>query len=284
MYHYPIGVFMDCFRVNRPEAIQKAVAVGAKAIQLTTTRGEYAPENLTAQGRKELLTQVQDAGLVFSALCCDNGKRYWDPAVIEEQVEFTKRVLDLALDLGTKIVTTHIGVIPADPNHPRFKIMQDACGRIAEYGHSVGACLAVETGPEPSAVLRVFLDSIHSDGIAVNLDPANLKMIVNEDSVQAVHNLAPYIVHTHAKDGIQLVSTNPEYIYHILPRPKELENVSLYREVPLGCGNVPFPAYLKALEEVGYRGFLTIERETGDHPEEDIRLAVDFLQKTMAVN
>ncbi len=41
---------------------------------------------------------------------------------------------------------------------------------------------------------------------------------------------------------------------------------------------MPFPAYLKALEDIGYRGFLTIEREVGDHPERDIATAVDFLK------
>ena len=52
-------------------------------------------------------------------------------------------------------------------------------------------------------------------------------------------------------------------------------------EVPLGEGSVPFPAYLKALEDIGYNGFLTIEREVGDDPAKDIRAAVEFLKNTM---
>ena len=52
-------------------------------------------------------------------------------------------------------------------------------------------------------------------------------------------------------------------------------------ELPLGTGKVDFPNYLKALEEIGYRGFLTIEREVGDQPEKDIRTAVDFLNNLM---
>ena len=39
-----------------------------------------------------------------------------------------------------------------------------------------------------------------------------------------------------------------------------------------------FDGYMKALEDIGYTGFLTIEREVGDDPEGDIRLAVNFLQ------
>ena len=50
-------------------------------------------------------------------------------------------------------------------------------------------------------------------------------------------------------------------------------------ELPLGEGDVPFPAYLDALREIGYAGFLTIEREVGSDPAADIRLAADFLRK-----
>ena len=40
-----------------------------------------------------------------------------------------------------------------------------------------------------------------------------------------------------------------------------------------------FPAYLAALEEIGFDGFLTIEREVGADPAADIAMAVEFLRK-----
>ena len=36
-----------------------------------------------------------------------------------------------------------------------------------------------------------------------------------------------------------------------------------------------------ALREIGYEGYLTIEREAGDTPEEDIRKAVEYLRKLL---
>ncbi len=50
-------------------------------------------------------------------------------------------------------------------------------------------------------------------------------------------------------------------------------------ELPLGAGGVDFENYLKALDEIGYHGFLTIEREVGEEPEKDIRTAVEFLKQ-----
>ena len=58
-----------------------------------------------------------------------------------------------------------------------------------------------------------FLDSLNSTGVAVNLDPANLRMVTGDDPVKAVHRLKKYIVHTHAKDGNRLAVGDPEIIY-----------------------------------------------------------------------
>ena len=200
-------------------------------------------------------------------------------------IEKSKRIIDMAKDLETSVVTTHIGVVPTDKNHDRYKIMQDACFQLASYADSVEAHFAIETGPETSLVLKEFLDSLNSTGVAVNLDPANLRMVTGDDPVTAVHNLKRYIVHTHAKDGNRLFAANPEYIYGILhPVPEELNGKKFFEEVPLGTGSVDFPAYLKALEEIGFKGFLTIEREVGDTPEKDIKIAYDFLKDIIQKN
>ncbi len=136
----------------------------------------------------------------------------------------------------------------------------------------------METGPEPAPVLKAFLDSLHSKGVAVNLDPANLVMVVKDDPVAAVHTLKDYIVHTHAKDGVNLLDRDAELVYGIRKSDEVKSWGKVFQEMPLGQGDVPFPAYLQALEEVGYRGFLTIEREVGENPTADIGLAVNFLK------
>jgi sugar phosphate isomerase/epimerase len=41
---------------------------------------------------------------------------------------------------------------------------------------------------------------------------------------------------------------------------------------------VKWPAYIKALKKIGFKGFLTVEREVGKDPAVDIRKAVDFLR------
>ena len=276
MKKFPVGVIINSFRTDIPTAVKKAAEVGAQGIQVYATSGEMAPENLVGAKRKEFLDLVKSNGLVISALCGDlGGGGFIHKDLNEARIEKSKRILDLAKELETDIVTTHIGVVPEDPNHDRYKIMQEACFKLAEYADSLDAHFAIETGPETSATLKGFLDTLHSTGVAVNLDPANLVMVTGDDPVGAVYNLKDYIVHTHAKDGKRNFYRAPEEIYGLTEK-KMLADKS-YIELPLGTGKVDFPNYLKALDDIGYHGFLTIEREVGEDPEKDIRTAVDFL-------
>ncbi|MBR5772603.1 MAG: sugar phosphate isomerase/epimerase [Clostridia bacterium] len=276
MSRFSIGVIIDSFRTDTVSAVKKAAACGAEGIQVYATSGEMAPENMNVQKIAAFRDLVAGEGLVVSALCGDLGGGFGSREDNPAKVEKSKRILDLAKEIGTDIVTTHIGVVPSDKNHERYKIMQEACFELASYADSIGAHFAVETGPETSAVLRDFLDSLGSTGVAVNLDPANLVMVTGDDPAGAVFNLRKYIVHTHAKDGKQLFYKDPEIVYGLVKDP--LVTGSSFLEVPLGEGSVPWDAYLDALDEIGYKGFLTIEREVGDNPERDIIAAVEFLK------
>lgn len=286
MYRFPIGVIIDSFRTDTKTAILKAKELGADGIQMYSTKGDNSPENLTPSKRRELLDFVKSNGLRFSALCGDLGEGFIHPERNPSLIEKSKRILELAKELETDIVTTHIGVVPADENHERYKIMQEACFELSRYADSLEAHFAIETGPEKSATLKKFLDALGSKGVAVNLDPANLVMVTGDDPVGAVYNLKDYIVHTHAKDGIKYTSCDPEVVYSIIKLPEDIveSEEDPYREMPLGKGTVPFASYLKALEDIGYRGFLTIEREVGENPTADIFTAKEYLLNVIKNN
>ncbi|MCR5151052.1 MAG: sugar phosphate isomerase/epimerase [Clostridiales bacterium] len=277
MSNFQIGVIIDSFRTDIPTAVKKAAAVGAQGIQVYATRGEMAPENMTASKIAQFRDLVASCGLKVSALCGDLGGGFGNKDDNPAKIEKSKRILDLAKEIGTDVVTTHIGVVPGDKNHDRYKIMHEACFELSRYADSIDAHFAIETGPETSAVLKEFLDALDSTGVAVNLDPANLVMVTGDDPAKAVINLQKYIVHTHAKDGRQIFYKDPEIVYGVVK--DALVTGPSFEEVPLGEGQVNWKEYLSALESIGYSGFLTIEREVGDDPEKDIRKAVTFLKE-----
>ena len=276
-----IGVMVDSFGLGVRDGIRKARELGAQGVQLYAVKGDMAPENLNPAQRRELARFVQDAGMTVTALCGDpGGHGFADPALNPARIERSKRIMELALDLGCSIVTTHIGVIPSDPAHPRYAVMQQACAELGRFGEEIGARFAIETGPETAPVLRDFILSLGTRGVGVNLDPANFVMVTGQDPVEAVELLAPHIFHTHAKDGRMLRKTDPEIVYGFFADGGigDLRIDEVFLETPLGEGSVDFPAYLAALARFGFDGWLTIERETGADPSADIAMAIRFLQ------
>lgn len=129
--------------------------------------------------------------------------------------------------------------------------------RLGDFAANHGVTLATETGLESGVTLRRIIEAADTKGIGVNFDPANLVMR-GFDHLAAVRELFPFIVHTHAKDGVRRGD-------------KRLE-------VPLGEGGVDFPRYVGLLTALGYRGAYTIEREVGEDPVATIGKAVSFLR------
>jgi L-ribulose-5-phosphate 3-epimerase len=285
MAAFQIGVMVDSFKSSFTEGIRKAREVGATGIQIYAASGETAPENLNAAQRKEILDRIRSNGLVVSALCGDLGGHGLARAEDNRwKIEKSRAIVDLALDLGTNVITTHIGVIPSQESHPRWQVMRSACVELGAYAEQNGVYFAIETGPEKADTLKRFLDSLPSRGVRVNFDPANFVMVTGQDPVEAVSILKEYIVHTHAKDGVMKQQADPERIYNYFAEGgiEDLRLSDFFEETPLGQGAVDFDGYLKALTDVGYQGFLTIEREVGGQPEADIRLAVEFLKNKIS--
>lgn len=275
-----IGVMVESFRAGLHEGLRKAAQVGANGVQIYATTGELTA-SWTPKQRSDLVKELKSLGLELSALCGDFGGHGFAAAADNPgRIEKSKRVLDLAVDLGTKVVTTHIGAVPKDRKNPRYDVMRKACDELAAYGDKVGAAFAVETGPETAAQLREFLDSLKARGVRVNFDPANLVMVTHDDPVKGVETLGKYIVHTHAKDGVHKKDCDAEDIYGAFAdgNKKKIRFSDYFQEVPLGEGEVKWKEYIAALKKVGYNGFLTVEREVGKDPAADIKKAIDFLK------
>ncbi|MBO5648396.1 MAG: sugar phosphate isomerase/epimerase [Clostridia bacterium] len=288
MNRFSIGIMADSLRGTFRENIEKARILGGQGVQIYAVDGEMAPWNLTPSKIAEKRDILRSNGLEVSALCGDLGGHGFHLAHENKlKIERSKRIVDLALEMGTRVVTTHIGVIP-DTVNDTYKIMQEACNELAEYADSVGAFFAVETGPEKAELLRSFLDSLSAKGVGVNLDPANLVMVTEDDPVRAVYTLRDYIVHTHAKDGVNLRPCDRYKVYGFFADGgdggdlRDMPIWEYFKEVPLGQGSVDFDAYLAALADIGYKGYLTIEREVGADPAADIGLAVRFLEEKIA--
>ena len=279
-----IGALDSSLRKPLAETVRKFAEMGLQGIQI-----RIRPEFLAfPETRLDVIRALcADHGLTISAVCGDDmgSTRFGVRDEWQDRVFLAKAVTDIAVKLRTRVITTHIGVVPDDRNDEVYGIMVRALKECAAYAAAKDAVFAVETGPEKPETLLNMLHDVDSRGLGVNLDPANLRMVTCVDPAHAVEVLGKYIVHTHAKDGINITpgcvpahykAYNADGSLRVFdePGPKR-------QEVPLGQGQVPWDSYLAALGKAGYDGFLTIERECGTDPEGDIFRAKNFLMQKL---
>lgn len=277
-----IGIVLDCFQIPFHEGLEKAAALGVQGVQFYAV-GEMAPEVLSREARLRLRRELETRGLEVCAVCGDLGGHGFERADEHPwRVEKAKRIIDLATELNSPVVTSHIGVIRSfdcEENNNIKKALKD----VVNYGEVHDVCFAVETGPEKSGVLKNFIEDLDLPNLKVNLDPANLLMVQGENPVDSVESLKKYIVHTHAKDGKKNSDSDPLEIYNAFAEgnPRGLRFEDFFVELPLGEGDVDFPAYVEALGNIGYNGYYTIEREAGNDRAGDISRGVEFLRQLL---
>ena len=150
-----IGVIIDSFRKDYRASIEEARAIGADGVQigarfLVGRRDELAGGgNGTVVDVKEAKKILDDNGIKASAICGDFG---CDMYYLKDRklIDTEKRLLEMAKELGTDIVTTHIGVVPDTKDCIQYESMHEVCLELAEYAKSMNGHFAVETGPEKS--------------------------------------------------------------------------------------------------------------------------------------
>lgn len=282
-----IGMIVELLKKPLFEGIAHAAAIGAQGIQINVKHkeGEIDLSDCTDAQLAELKAVCEKNNLEISAICGELKGSFQIEPQCWERVKVMEKVFDSAAKLGVKVVTTHIGCIPECPADPIYATMVASVGKAARYAESKGCYFAIETGPELAGVLKRFIEDVGCPALRINLDPANLRGVACEDPVYAVLTLAKYIVHTHAKDSVNLYVGSPAKFYG-MPNPdgtpREISaRASGFKEVPLGQGMVPWHAYLAALKASGYDGYLTIERECGQDQAKDMAEAVRFLREQL---
>jgi sugar phosphate isomerase/epimerase len=259
MNRLQIGIRLESLGLSLRRALAEASRLGVAGVQVDAV-GDLAPNALSDTGRREFRHLLRSHNVELTALGCPL-RRGLD--AIENQqprIEHVQKVLALSYDLGPRKVIVQAGAVPEDPQNPRRQPLTESLRALSQFGDRTGTQLALETGLENGSVLATFLDNFDTGSLGVNLDPANL-LLHGFDPYESVQALGRRIIHTHAKDARQASASRAA------------------QEVPLGQGDIDWMKFLGVLEEVEYRGWLTIERETGDSRRADVAAGVAFLRR-----
>lgn len=167
---------------------------------------------------------------------------------------------------GIPALLAHFGFIPENPNDVLYDEFITMMKSITGYAADRGIEIHFETGQETPITLIRAIEDIGAGNVGVNLDTANLILYGKANPVDALDIIGTHVRSLHAKDGF----------YPTDPR-------ELGREVPIGEGKVDFPAVIKKLKALKFRGNIIIEREiSGPRQVEDILKSKTYLESLIA--
>ena len=166
--------------------------------------------------------------------------------------------IDDAKALGAPLLRVNLGVRPiADANAAS---QRDAARKALERAAKAGVLLALENNSAPPGErlidIKATLEEFGSAALGTNIDFANYAT-TNQDPIEAIRTLAPFIIYVHAKDA------------------KKTEEG--WKTTYLGGGTLPLRQILAALDATGRRFLLCLEFPGSGDPEGGLVKSKEFL-------
>jgi len=257
---------------------------------------------LPVSQRRTLGKSVEDLGIEMEALSCHNhilgpGASFTssDPKAKQINMDFNKHVMDMAAEFGSQVVTTHVPspsirsveLLPGMPaewytrgeEHPSSrdsapytdeerKLIVQGLGECADYAKDRGVVFAIEVY-DPWDFWKAVFRSVASPALKLNLHVSQVwrvmlreRGIVEEPSLpDTVREFGSLLAHTHLMD----YSARAEIPPSGFPRsPRQDRHMPTTVEVMPGAGQCDWISFLKALKQIGYTGYLTIETHRMD--------------------
>ena len=239
------------------EAVRKLAAIGYTGVEIMADVPHAWPAYLLPEQKQAIRDALAKNDLAISNInafmmhaISDHRQLYWHPSWIEADPHYrqvrilhTKRALTLARELGAKCITTEPGgpVEPGDSWQAALELFVEMIKPVAEHAEKEGVLLLVE--PEPGLLIETadqfeeFMGRMDSPAVGLNFDIGH-HFCVGDDPAPTIERLAKYIRHIHLED---IAATRVHH--HLIP----------------GEGVIDFKAALKAIQKIGYEGWITIE-------------------------
>ncbi|MDB4331707.1 sugar phosphate isomerase/epimerase [bacterium] len=225
----------------------------------------HAPhsEKRNRQAAESFRTQLDDMQVRCTAVFGGfEGESYADiPTVVktvglvpaesrESRLKEMFEIADFSRWLGCDTVALHLGFIPHEASAAGYEEIVQVTQQLCDHCGSHDQYLHLETGQETAGGLLEFIDQVGRDNLKINFDPANMILYGTGEPIDALEQVGAHVRSVHCKDGTWS------------DQPGETWGA----EVPLGQGDVGMERYLRTLQQIGYTGPLTIEREIPQDP------------------
>jgi sugar phosphate isomerase/epimerase len=262
------------------EAVRHLAAIGYAGVEIMADVPHAWPAYLLAEQKQAIRDALAQNGLAISNVNAfmmnainDRRQRYWHPSWIEPdphyraiRIDHTTRALTLARELGAKCITTEPGG-PLEPGQSwsaALALFVEMLKPVIAHAEKEGVLLLIE--PEPGLLVETadqFLElmrHVDSPAVGLNFDIGHAYCVGN-DPATTIPRVAKYIRHFHLED---IAATRVHH--HLVP----------------GEGAIDFAATFRAIRQIGYDGWVTIELYPYvDDPDAAARTALERVRKIM---
>lgn len=227
--------------------VSTAKELGFSAIEISGLQGElYAPDIWQKDAEKILATRRFLRSIRMPVACLSShcylheGHRYLEEA---------KEYIDLAQELKVPYVRLLGDRNPEPGERVDAQIAKEFIKALDEYaaGKKVTPLLETNGIYANSLFMKNLFAECGLKNCGVLWDIQHPYLYYREDPAYTVANLKDYIRFVHVKDSVIF------------------QNQVVYK--PVGEGNLPIAACLKALKEIGYKGYFSLEWVKRWHPE-----------------
>ena len=279
---WPLGYVAADVGGRAPEVLAaELAAIGYEAVDWTME--QYDPLDEAPAHLVRLVGVAADNGLAVPQLMVHQDYVVTAPAQWEARVRRSERAIEAAAEAGVPTVGLVTG-----PNRwvagwqrvgtnlsarAAWDLVLRALERVLERAQASGVRAALEpcwgTLAWNAAATDRLLGRLGSDSLSLNLDPSHFVMS-GDDPAALARRWGPRIAHVHLKDAFGLRGVEGEDFCFLLP----------------GEGRTDWPAFLGALEAIGYSGATSVEFESfrlrdqvlGGDVEAGARLAHEFVR------
>lgn len=187
-------------------------------------------------------------GQKFGPCFCDYEEEYR-----QQRIDYTKKVIDLAVKLGAKDISTCSGYRPLrGTREMAWENMVGGLKQVVKYAEKKGVRINIE--PEPGLLVGGALEviqivkDINSPNFGINFDIGHL-FVSDGDIIKVIKRFAreiPNKIHSVHIEDIGLDQKGRPVHYHLIP----------------GRGVLPLKEILRALRDINYQGWYTVELYT----------------------
>jgi len=221
----------------------------------------FNPRAKSGADRKRLVEMTKEHGLEVSELVVQQDLVELDDDARSDKIALVVECIEAAAELGGGPLNLFTGPAPWAPTAPRipddisegaaWDMVLDAFDRFVEVADKCEVSLAVEGVwgmlCHDFYTTKFLIEEFDSEWLGVNLDPSHDVLVGNFDSGWIASQWDTKIRHVHLKDAVGIAEQG-KFLFPLL-----------------GEGRVDWAGFFRALDDLGYEGFMSVEFESFEY-------------------